>query len=81
MIGAMPEPRRGPALPWQRVAASLRERVTGGEWVPGEALPSVRALAAEYGVSPPTVSRAVRVLADEGLLTVVPGWGTFVTER
>jgi hypothetical protein len=29
-------------------------------------LPSVRALAEEYGVSPPTVSRAVRVLADEG---------------
>jgi DNA-binding GntR family transcriptional regulator len=28
-----------------------------------------------------TVSRAVRVLAGEGLLTVVPGWGTFVTER
>lgn len=76
----MPEPRRGPALPWQRIAASLRERVEGGEWLPGEALPSVRALAAEYGVSPPTVSRAVRALADDGLVTVVKSWGTFVAE-
>ena len=49
--------------------------------MPAEALPSVRALATEYEVSPPTVSRAVKALADEGLLTVVPGWGTFVTER
>lgn len=73
--------RRGPALPWQRVTASLRERVEAGEWLPGEALPSVRALAAEYGVSPPTVSRAVRALADDGLVTVVPGWGTFAAER
>jgi DNA-binding GntR family transcriptional regulator len=77
----MPGARRGPALPWQRVAASLRERLAAPEWLPGEALPSVRALAAEYGVSPPTVSRAVRELAGEGLVTVVPGWGTFVPER
>ena len=77
----MPDARRGPALPWQRVAASLRERVDAGEWLPGEALPSVRALAAEYGVSPPTVSRAVRQLAEEGRLTVVRGWGTFAAER
>jgi DNA-binding GntR family transcriptional regulator len=77
----MPDARRGPALPWQRVAANLRQRLEGQEWLPGEALPSVRKLAEEYGVSPPTISRAVRLLADEGLLTVVPGWGTFVPER
>ena len=77
----MPDARRGPALPWQRVAGNLRERIAAGEWLPGEALPSVRKLAEEYGVSPPTVSRAVRALAGEGLVTVVPGWGTFVPER
>lgn len=76
----MTAPRQGPRLPWQRVAADLKERIRAGEWLPGEALPSVRALADHYGVSPPTVSRAVRSLADEGLLTVTPGWGTFVPE-
>jgi GntR family transcriptional regulator len=76
----MPEPRRGPALPWQRVAADLRQRVQAGEWMPGEALPNVRALADHYGVSPPTISRAERALAEDGLLTVVPGWGVFVPE-
>jgi GntR family histidine utilization transcriptional repressor len=77
----MDQRRRGPARPYERVAASLRERLEAGEWLPGEALPSVRALATEYGVSPPTVSRAVRELAGEGRVTVVPGWGTFAAER
>ena len=68
-------------MPYQRVAGMLRARLEAGEWLPGEQLPNVRDLAAEYSVSPPTVSRAVRLLADEGLVTVTPGWGTFAAER
>jgi GntR family transcriptional regulator len=63
------------------VADALRERIDGGEWLPGEALPSLNALAEAYGVSRSTAARAVKVLTDEGRVTVTPGWGTFIAER
>jgi DNA-binding GntR family transcriptional regulator len=63
------------------VAAALRERVDSGEWLPGEALPGVVALAGEYGVGKSTVARAVKILVGEGRLYTVRGWGTFVAER
>ena len=44
---------------------------------PGEALPTVAALAEHYDVSKATVTRVLRILADEGLVRVVPRWGTF----
>lgn len=74
-------PPRQPQIPHQAVAAALRERIRNGEWLPGEQLPSVRELAEEYQVSRATTARAVRTLADEGLVTIVPNWGTFVAER
>ena len=77
----MPPRRSGPQVPYRRVADALRGRLDAGEWLPGEALPGARVLAAEYGVSHTTVSRAMDLLATEGRVTVVRGWGTFVTER
>ena len=71
---------RAPQPPYLRVADALRQRLLGGEWLPGEALPGVNSLAAEYGVGKSTVARAVKLLVDEGLLTTVQGWGTFVSE-
>jgi GntR family transcriptional regulator len=47
-----------------------------GEWQSGE-LPTVAALAEQYGVSRVTVRRVLRILADEELVRVVPRWGTF----
>ncbi len=64
--------RGGPA-----VTASLRERVAAGEWAPGDALPTVAALSAEYGVARATVARALRTLETDGLVRVIPRWGTF----
>ena len=48
---------------------------------PGEALPSVRQIAAEYQLNPITVSRAYQELADEGLVEKRRGLGMFVTEE
>jgi DNA-binding GntR family transcriptional regulator len=48
--------------------------------LPGEALPGIVPLAAEYEVSKSTVARAVKLLADEGRVYTVRGWGTFVSE-
>ena len=68
-------------MPYLAVAAALRERLDGGEWLPGEVLPGVIALAGEYQVSKSTVARAVALLAGEGRLYTVRGWGTFVAEQ
>jgi DNA-binding GntR family transcriptional regulator len=59
------------------VEADLRRRIEAGEWERGQALPSVPVLAEHYGVARATVSRALRALADDGLVTIVPRWGTF----
>ena len=74
---AMP---RTPQVPYVAVADALRARLDSGEWLPGEQLPSASALGAEYGVSRTTAARAVRVLAEEGRVTVVRNWGAFVAE-
>ena len=68
---------RGPERPYEIVAADLRRRIAAGEWQPGEALPTVAVLAGHYDVSKATVTRVLRILADEGLVRVVPRWGTF----
>jgi DNA-binding GntR family transcriptional regulator len=68
---------RSPELPRARVEADLRRRIAAGEWQRGQALPSVPKLAEEYHVARATVSRAIRALADDGLVQVVPRWGTF----
>ncbi len=71
---------RGPQRPSEIVAADLRRRIAAGEWAVDEALPTVAALADHYGVSKATVTRTLRILADEGLVRVVPRWGTFRAE-
>jgi GntR family transcriptional regulator len=72
---------RAPQLPTDRVEAELRARIEAGEWAPGEQLPSVAKLATEHKTSRATMNRAIRRLADAGLLTVVPNWGTFRAEN
>ena len=47
---------------------------------PGDALPSVRQVAAEYQLNPITVSRAYQELVDENLVEKRRGLGMFVTE-
>jgi DNA-binding GntR family transcriptional regulator len=68
---------RGPERPYEIVANDLRRRIAAGEWQRGEALPTVAALADHYRVSKATVTRTLRILAEEGLVRVVPRWGTF----
>ena len=63
----------------------LKERVIAmmldGELKPGDALPSVRQVAAEYQLNPITVSRAYQELADEALVEKRRGRGMYVTEE
>jgi GntR family transcriptional regulator len=63
------------------VAAHFRDKVENGELAPGDSLPSVEEIRAQFSVSAKTVSRALRVLKDEGLVSHRGALGTVVTER
>lgn len=63
----------------------LKERIIAmildGVLRAGDALPSVRQVAAEYQLNPITVSRAYQELADEVLVEKRRGVGMYVTEE
>ncbi|MGV8931223.1 MAG: GntR family transcriptional regulator [Luteimonas sp.] len=61
----------------QRVVAMMLD----GVLKPGDVLPSVRQVAAEYQLNPITVSRAYQELADEALVEKRRGLGMYVTEE
>ena len=46
----------------------------------GEQLPSVRALAQNLGVNPNTVQKAYQLLERDGVISTVPGKGSFLEE-
>lgn len=64
-----------------RIYTELRDRIEGGRWPAGSALPAQRDLADEFGVSMMTLRQAVQLLADEGLVGTRHGLGTYVTPR
>jgi DNA-binding GntR family transcriptional regulator len=67
--------------PYLQIAAIIRRRIESGELAPGKPVPSVAQIVGEYGVARTTAQKALRALRDEGLVRIVQGWGTFVTER
>jgi DNA-binding transcriptional MocR family regulator len=50
------------------IAGAIARLITSGDLAPGDRLPTVRALAAELGVSPATVSHAWQTLSAAGLI-------------
>jgi len=62
----------------------LRSEIVGaildGRFRDGDALPSVRSLAAEHGLNPLTVAKAYQTFQEEGLIIVRRGIGMFVAE-
>jgi GntR family transcriptional regulator len=58
-----------------QVAAEIRRAIADGEAVPGERLPSAIDLADVLGVNKNTVTRALHILRDEGLLDFTRGRG------
>ena len=62
-----------------QLADVLRERVNRREWPVGGLIPTLEALAEEFGVARVTVRQAVQLLTREGLLSPRRGLGTVVT--
>ena len=61
-----------------RVKDELARRIVNGEFAFGSRFPGLNDLCGELGVSYVTVSKAVKMLADEGYLRCRPGVGYFV---
>ena len=60
------------------LADELLSRIEAGEWPPGEQIPSEEQIASESGMSLGTVQRALRNLAESGVVIRQHGRGTFV---
>jgi len=67
-----------PVPRYARVAQLLRQRINKGIWQPGDRLPSLEELMAEFDVARVTVRQAISLLAQEGRVTVGRGRGTVV---
>jgi GntR family transcriptional regulator len=70
------------ALPeHERIAARLRGDILRGVYNPGQALPTEADMVQTFGAGRSVVRRAIRMLRQEGLLTVRRGRGMFVQLR
>jgi GntR family transcriptional regulator len=63
-----------------QVVYAAKKAFISGEFVRGQAFPSVRTLAAELKIHPNTAHKAVQHLIQEGWLEARPGVGTVVAE-
>lgn len=67
-----------PVPVYRQLAEILRAKIASGEFE--RRLPSVRTLQQEYEISQASVTHALNLLKDEGLIIGVPGKGMFVRD-
>lgn len=69
-----------PSIPMTsaQIVDDLAARIMAGEYTAGQRLPSYAEFADLYSVSVSTVSRAVAILRDRGLVVGVQGRGLYV---
>lgn len=65
---------------YEQIVNQMKNAIVTGELKAGEALPSIRALAASLSVSVITTKRAYEELEKEGLIRSVAGKGFYVCE-
>jgi DNA-binding GntR family transcriptional regulator len=63
-----------------RLANLFRDSIASGQWPAGHQVPTLNDLCAQYGVARVTVRNALKTLADDGLISITQGRGTFVSE-
>jgi len=65
---------------WSQIEEGVRRLVASGALKPGAPVPSVRELASELRINPATAAKAYQRLAEDGVLTVRRGDGTYVAD-
>jgi DNA-binding GntR family transcriptional regulator len=63
---------------YQRVAADIAAKIQSGILKPGDRLPPIKAMAADYGVGQTTIKNALVLLGERGLTRGQQGRATFV---
>lgn len=66
---------------YAQILEVMQLRIIAGQYRPGEKIPSVRELAAEAGVNPNTMQKALAELEKEGLVMAQRTSGRIVTEN
>jgi GntR family transcriptional regulator, histidine utilization repressor len=67
-------------LGWEEIRAEVLRRIRARDWAPGALIPGEEALAVEFGVARATVNRALRDLAEAGVIERKKRAGTRVAE-
>lgn len=67
--------------PYQRIADEIRARIERRDLGPGDAVPSARQIAKDWGVALATATKVLATLRNDGLVTAVPGIGTVVAHE
>ncbi|GAB3964486.1 winged helix-turn-helix domain-containing protein [Plantactinospora veratri] len=65
---------------YTRIVADIRAKIASGELKPGDKLPSVSELRAQYNASNTAVRNAMLVLREAGLIVGHQGKGVYVRE-
>lgn len=65
---------------YAQILERIQMQIISGVYKPGEKMPSVRELAAEAGVNPNTMQKALSELERSGLVTAIRTSGRVVTE-
>jgi DNA-binding GntR family transcriptional regulator len=66
---------------WPQIVEIMTKRIESGQYKPGERIPSVLELSAEFHVTPVTVRKAIKGLRDAGLLVTHIGMGSYVANK
>ncbi|MBQ9853118.1 MAG: GntR family transcriptional regulator [Ruminiclostridium sp.] len=66
---------------YDQIYNQIKTAILSGQLAPGQALPSIRALAKDLRVSVITTKRAYEELEKGGYLHTVPGKGCYVAEK
>ena len=66
---------------YDQIYSQIKAQIIAGQLRPGEALPSIRALAKDLKISVITTKRAYDELEADGLIDTVAGKGCFVAEK
>jgi GntR family transcriptional regulator len=64
-----------------QIETQVKNAVAAGALKAGVALPSVRKLAGDLGINPNTAARAYQNLERDGIISTVPGGGTYVADN
>ena len=66
---------------YEQIYTQIKNAILSGELSPGDALPSIRALAKDLRISVITTTRAYDELERDGFIDRVPGKGCYVAEK